>query len=330
MKDKIRWGIIGTGAIAKQLARALAILPDAELVAVGSRKTETAKAFGEEFKVRKCHASYEDLAKDPEVDVVYVSTPHNLHCANTVLALNHGKAALCEKPFAINAGETEKMIRLARSKKLFLMEAMWTRFIPIVVKVREWLKQGVIGEVRMLSADFGFRAGWNEESRLLNPELGGGSLLDVGIYAVSFASMVFGEPQQQIASAAHLGQTGVDEQAAMILKYSKGQLAQLACAVRTNTPQEVTILGTEGSIRIHSPFWKGTAATLTVSGKSPERVEVQYEGNGYNFEAQEVMNCLRTGKLESGVMPLDETLQIMKTMDAIRAQWGLKYPMEGK
>lgn len=207
------------------------------------------------------------------------------------------------------------------------MEAMWTRFIPVMVKVREWLSSGAIGEIRMLTADFGFRTGWNPESRLLNPGLGGGALMDVGVYTLALASMVFAGPPNRITGMAHIGETGVDEQSSMILGYEKGQLAFLSCAVRTNTPQEARIIGTEGSIHIPG-FWHAASATLYVSGKEAEHVEIPFEGTGYNYEAAEVMKCLRQGKLESSIMPLDETLSIMKTADELRTQWGLRYPME--
>lgn len=326
MDRPIRWGILGTGNIAKQFARGLSVLPDAQLVAVGSRSVETADAFGDAFDVPRRHASYAALAEDPEVDVIYVSTPHPLHAPNTILCLEAGKPVLCEKPFAINAREAESMIAVARRKNLFLMEAMWTRFLPAVAKAREWVDQGRIGEVRMIAADFGFRAGWDEESRLLNREMGGGALLDVGIYPVSLASFFLRRQPTRISGLADIGATGVDEQAAVVLGYDKGELAVLYTAVRTNTPQDAHILGNEGAIRLDPPFWKGTQATLTIHGQDAETVELPYDGNGYNCEAAEVMRCLREGRLESDVMPLDETLAIMRTLDALRAQWNLTYP----
>lgn len=328
MEGKIRWGILGTGHIAKTFAKALQFLPGADLVAVGSRAAETAKNFAEVFNVRHQHAGYEQLAKDPEVDVVYIATPHSLHRKNTILCLKAGKAVLCEKPFAINAGRALQMIDVARAEKLFLMEAMRTRFLPTIVKVREWLEQGLIGPVRMLQADFGFSEDWDPQSRLLNPQVGGGALLDVGVYTVSLASMVFGRPPARITGMAHLGRTGVDEQSAIILGYDNGQLAVLTCAVQTETAKEAVVYGTKGSIRMGPMFFCATEATLSVNGKDEQIIKMPLEGNKYNYEAEEVMRCLRTGKLESDIMPLDESHSIVKTMDEIRAQWGLKYPME--
>ncbi len=326
--DKIRWGILGTGNIAKQFARGLAVLSDADLAAVGSRSQASADAFGDEFDVPRRHPSYAALANDPDVDVVYVATPHNLHRENSLLCLQADKAVLCEKPFAINAGEAEQVIALAREKRLFLMEAMWTRFLPALQQTRQLLAGGAIGDVRMLAADFGFRASFDPQGRLFDPHLGGGALLDVGIYPISLASLVFGAPPSRVSSLAHLGQSSVDEQAAMIFGYDQGQLALLSSATRTNTPQEAVISGTEGQIRIHTPWWQACTLTLSVQGEEDQVLRLPFEGNGYNYEAVEVMDCLRGGKTESDLMPLDETLAIMRTLDQIRAQWGLSYPME--
>lgn len=326
-ESTLRWGILGTGNIAKQFARGLAVLPDAELAAVGSRAQDTADAFGDEFGAARRHASYEALAADAEVDAIYVATPHSLHRENTLLCLEHGKAVLCEKPFAINAAQARDMAAAARDRGLFLMEAMWTRFIPAVVQARKWLAEGAIGEPRLVAADFGFRAGANPKGRLFNPALGGGALLDVGIYTISMASMVLGPHPDRIETTATLGETGVDEQSAFILGYGGGELAVLYTAVRTSTPVEARILGTDGHITIHNPFFKAEKVTLQ-AGDRTEEVELPLTGNGYNYQAVEVMNCLRAGKTESETMPLDETLALMEIMDTIRSKWGLKYPME--
>ncbi len=325
MYEKIRWGIIGTGNIAHQFARGLTALTDAELVTVGSRSQASADKFGDEFNVTRRYPTYEALVADADVDAIYVSTPHPFHKSNTILALNAGKAVITEKPFAMNAGEVQAMIDAAKQNNVFLMEAMWTRFLPIMVRVRELLAAGAIGEPRMLTADFGFRAGINPQHRLFNPELGGGALLDVGIYVLSLASMIFGTPDR-VSGLAHIGETGVDEQSALLLGYPGGELAALTTAVRTNTPHEAIINGTDGRIKIHSPFWRGTQATIY--GKETTDIELPLHGNGYNYQAAEVARCLRAGLTESETMPLAETLAIMQTMDTIRAQWGLKYPME--
>jgi predicted dehydrogenase len=324
---KTRWGILGTGNIASQFARGLATLDDAELVAVGSRTAASAAAFGERFSAPRRHGSYAALASDPAVDAIYVATPHPLHHDNTLMCLEAGKAVLCEKPFAINADQAQSMITTARERGVFLMEAMWTRFLPHMVRLRELLAAGAIGELRMLQADFGFRTSFNPQGRLFDPALGGGALLDVGIYTASLASMVFGTPER-VTSMAHLGETGVDEQSAMLFGYAGGRLALLSQAIRTNSPHEALLLGTTGKIRLHSSWWKATPITLSVDGRPDELIDLPMVGNGYNYEAAEVGRCLREGRTESDVMPLDETLAIIRTLDEVRAQWGLRYPGE--
>lgn len=328
MAEKIRWGILGTGVIAKKFAQGLAVLDDATLSAVGSRTPAGAASFAAEFKVPRQHGSYAELAADPEVDIIYVATPHPMHVGDTLLCLDNGKAVICEKPFAVNAAEARRMARRAREKKLFLMEAMWTRYIPAVVQAKKWVDDGEIGDVRMIIADFGFRASCDEEHRLLNPALGGGGLLDVGIYPISFASMIFGQAPDRIAGLADLCSTGVDEQAAYVLGYGPGRMAILASAVCTETPQHAVILGEKGAVHVHAPFWRATKATLKLTDKADRFVELPLAGNGYNYEAAEAMRCLRAGELESPAMPLDESIQLMETMDRIREQWGMRYPMD--
>ena len=324
---KIRWGILSTGGIAHKFAEGLAFLPDAELTAVGSRTAEAAQAFGEKYQVPHRHASYEALASDPDVDVIYVATPHNFHYENSHLCLEHGKAVLCEKAFTLNAPEAEALIAFARQKKVFLMEAMWTRYLPAVVKLRQMVSQGAVGEVRMVTVDLGFRAEINPQGRLFNKDLAGGAILDVGCYVVSFASMLLGTPNQ-VMGLSTLGVTGVDEQTAILLGYPGGQMAQLLTALRVNSPREAIIMGTEGMLRVNAPFHVATRLTYQ-RGQGPEEViAAPFQGNGYNYEAAEVMACLGSGKLESDVMPLDESLQIMLTLDKVRQQVGLRYPTE--
>jgi len=327
MDNKIRWGILGAGSIARKFAAGLKVVAGSELLAVGSRSIDKARDFAVEFNIPKAYGSYEEMVKDPEIDVVYVATPHTFHKTHTILCLNNGKAVLCEKPFGVNAKEVEEMVDAARKNNLFLMEAMWTRFLPVMYKVRDWIADGAIGEVRMVTADFGFRANLNPQGRLFNLELGGGALLDVGVYTVSFAYMIFGGAPERITGMAHIGETGVDEQAAMILGYKNGELAILHTAIRTSTFQEARIIGTNGSIIIPD-FWRATSATLKVDGRDEENVEIPFDANGYCYEAREVERCLREGKLQSELMTWDESISILRTMDELRRQWGLKYPSE--
>jgi predicted dehydrogenase len=327
--NKVRWGILGAGRIAHSFAEGLRSVHDAELVAIGSRAQDTADSFGDKHNVPHRHASYEALVRDPDVDIIYVATPHPMHKDNSLLCMQHGKGVLCEKPFTLNAAQAQEMIDCARQNRVFLMEGMWTRFLPLMGKVRELIAQNVIGDIRMVTADFGFRTEFNPQSRLFALELGGGALLDVGVYTLSFASMVMGGAlPPQVVSLAELGRSGADEQSAYILGYGDGRMAVLYSAVRTSSPHEGTIMGTTGRIRIHPEIFHPTRMTLSVNGKADEVIDVPFEGNGFNYEAAEAGRCLLAGKLESDILPLAETLAIMQTMDRLRAPWGLKYPGE--
>lgn len=328
MSDNIRWGILGTGNIARQFAEGLKSARGAVLQAVGSRTRETAEQFGAAFDIPHRHESYEALAADPEVDVVYVATPHPLHKGNAILCLEAGKAVLCEKPFTINRCEAEEVVACARRNQRFIMEAMWTRFLPTVRQAASWVREGVIGDVRMIRADFGFRADYNEESRLFDPSMGGGGLLDVGIYPVSLAALFLGVNPVNITSAATIGPTGVDDQNVIVLHYANGALAVAASAVRTETPQDACIIGEKGFITLHPLFWRGDTITLSVQGRDPETLHLPLTGNGYNYEAEAVMDCMRAGKTECDLMTLEDTVALMGILDTARAQWGLRYPME--
>lgn len=327
MKEKIGWGFIGAGSIANRFIKGLLQVPDAYLAAVASRSAEKAKAFAENYG-GKAYTSYEEVVMDKNVDVVYVATPHSLHMEHTLLALEHGKPVLCEKPMAPNAAQVKKMVSKSREKGIYLMEAMWTRFFPAMKKVREWLDEGQIGKVHHVTADFGFAAMENPKSRLFNPELAGGSLLDVGVYTVSFASMVFGKKPNRISSVADMASTGVDACMGCTLGYEGGGIASLFSAINVRTLQEARIIGEKGHIIIPR-FWSPSKAYLYKDGQLAEEFyDDKLTGEGFQYEIAAVHDDLRTGRLENKLMPLDETIAIAETMDAIRAQWGLVYPFE--
>ncbi|KGE19270.1 Gfo/Idh/MocA family protein [Paenibacillus wynnii] len=325
---KVKWGIISTGWIAHQFVTDLVHCSNGVAYAVGSRSQESADEFARNHGISKAYATYEDLVNDPEVDAVYIGTPHPFHKENALLALRAGKAVLCEKPFTVNSRELEEVVAYAREHKLFLMEAMWSRFIPAIVKVREWIAEGRIGEVRLVKADLGFRADWNPEGRLLNPNLGGGALLDVGIYPISFASMVFGPHPEKISSIVHIGETGVDEHFSMLLSYEGGRTASLNAGIRLKMLEEAHVFGTEGHIIVEGTLVNPKSAALYVGGEKVESFEHERSSIGYVYEAEEVGRCLQAGLTESPIMPLDESLAILKLLDEVRAQWGLVYPGE--
>ncbi len=322
---KIKWGIVSTGHISGKFANALAILPDAELSAVASRTQESADRFAKEFNIPKAYSSYEQLAKDPDIDVIYIGTPHTFHLENSLLCMRNGKSVLCEKALTINADEAREMVRVARKKSVFLMEAMIPRHVPLMKKMLQWIEDGKIGEVRMVKAARCARGTFASGARQLNPELGGGALLDVGVYVISFASMVMQKPPVEVVGLGHIGEWGSDEQGVAVLRYDNGEIADLSFALQTAAVNDAFIFGTEGYIKIDEVFAVPTKATLFIDKKEVETLEEPIVGNALNYEAEEVMRCLREGLKESPLMTLDESIQIMEILDKVRKSWGLKY-----
>jgi predicted dehydrogenase len=323
----VKWGILGTGKIAKRFMQAAFYVPDAQVVAVGSREQHTADQFGAQFGVPKRYGSYDALIGDPEVEIVYVATPHTLHAENTLAALQASKHVLCEKPFTVNAPQAEQVIQAARAAGKFVMDGMWTRCFPVVREVIRRIQAGELGEIRYLQADFGFRPEFNPTSRLFAPELGGGALLDVGVYPVALAFLVLGAPKQ-IVSHATLGATGVDELCSMLLLYENGAQAVLSASLQVEMPKQANICGLQARIHMPAPWWKPSEAYLIRNDGATEHLLYPYEGDGLQFEIRHVHDCLRQGLTESPWMPLDETLGIMRALDTLRAQWGVRYPSD--
>jgi predicted dehydrogenase len=314
-----RWGILGTGGIANTFATDLQRTDSGEVVAVGSRSKESADRFADEFGIGNRHGSYESLVADPDVDVVYVATPHPLHHDNAVLALRAGKPVLVEKPFTMNADEARDVVRVARETGLFAMEAMWTRFLPHIAVIRKWLADGVLGDVVTVTADHGQWFAEDPAFRLFAPELGGGALLDLGIYPVSFASMVLGTPNR-IVAIGDPAFTGVDAQTSMLFGYEGGAQALLTCTLRAKSPTRAAIVGTKARIELEGDFYAPTAVSLITRDGETTTVESDHEGRGLRHQADEVARLLAAGELESPLMPLDETISIMATMDAVLEQ----------
>lgn len=327
MTDTIRWGILGTGKIAREFARALKFTPDAVLAAVASRSSDSARAFGAEFGASASFGTYEELAAAPGIDIVYVATPHPMHAGNAIMLLNAGKAVLCEKAFTVNRREADEVVALARSKKLFLMEAMWTRFMPALAAVRRVIESGEIGTVQQVMADFGFNAPKDPAHRVNNPELGGGALLDLGIYPLSISAALLG-PVASVRASAELSETGVDVQTSFTLRHENGKMSICSCSFKARTPCELTASGDLGFVRMNTQFHRATSVTVTLANGSTRTIETPYIDNGYAHEAIEAGRCLRAGLLESPGITLDETLALMSVMDTIRAQIGVHYPAD--
>jgi predicted dehydrogenase len=317
VEKPVRWGIMGTGGIAGSFAEDLRLTDSGTVAAVGSRSRDSADRFADRFGISRRHGSYEDLASDPDIDVVYVATPHPMHHANTLLALEAGKPVLVEKPFTMNAAEARELVAVARERGLFLMEAMWTRFLPHVRRIRELL--GDLGDVVTVIADHGQWFAEDPAFRLFAPELGGGALLDLGIYPVSFASMVLGAPNR-VVSLSDPAFTGVDAQTSILLGHASGAQAVLSCTLRAVGPTTATIVGTDARVEIEGAFYAPTSFTVIPRRGERTRFEYTDEGRGLRHEADEVALRLRAGEIESPLMPLDETVSIMTTMDEVLAQ----------
>lgn len=322
------WGILGTGTIAHLVAEDLALLPNAELTAVGSRAQERADAFGDTFDVPHRHGSYEALVANPDLDVVHVASPHSAHLEHATMALEAGCAVLCEKPLALNAEQAERLIATARRRDQFLMEAMWTRFLPVMDDVRRLVHdEQALGDVHLLQADIGVAQSFDPTHRLFDPALGGGALLDLGVYPLAFAFDLFGPPDT-VTSSAVIGETGIDEQCAAVFRYDDGTQAVWHASVRADAGRTCVLAGTGGRLRGTRAWWKGAPFELTRDDGTAETWARPYEGNGYQFEAAHVMHCLRAGRTESPRMPLDESHALLETMDALRNEWGVTYPQE--
>jgi len=328
MQD-IRWGIIGCGVIADTFVSSLRALESGRLLAGASRTEGKALEFAGRHDLPRCYADYESLVNDPDIDAVYVATTHNFHFENVRLCLKHGKHVLCEKPFTVNAAQMEELIALAKEKTLFMMEGLWTRFLPAIIHLQELLAAGAIGEVQSVFANFFLGRDFPPDHRLRNKTLAGGSLLDLGVYPINMASIVFGQQPLKIESAVNLdAETGVDASSYYLFDYGRGRRAVLSSSYVQSAPVEALVCGTEGFIRV--PHFLGAKELhLYRTSEAPEVLEFSYgEGENFKYEIAHAMECIAAGKTESDIMPLSETLAIMQTMDALRKQWQLSYPGE--
>ena len=321
------WGIIGTGGIASTFAEDLKLSADQSVVAVGSRSQTSAEQFASTHAVPRWYGSYEELVSDSEIDAVYIATPHPSHMKSALLALEHSKPVLCEKPFAMSAAQTKLMMAMASQKKLMLMEAMWMRFLPHMSQIRAILAAGTIGEITTVQADHGQWFEEDQKFRLFAPELGGGALLDLGIYPVSFAHMVLGTPNN-ITAKSDPTFTGVDAQTSMVFQYPTGAQAILTTTLRAATPCRAVITGTLGWIEIDRTFYAPTPYRVILRAGATIEYPNNYVGRGLREEAIEFARCVRAGLSESPVLPLHETLAVMESMDEIRKQINLVYPDE--
>lgn len=326
MADKIRWGIVGPGHIAHSFAKDLQLVEDGELTAVASRSLDRANEFADEYGAEHRFGSYQELFASDVVDVLYIATPHTSHCELTIEALGQAKAVLCEKPMGIDADEVKTMIAAAKKNGVFLMEALWSRFNPSIVKVKELIDQGKIGDVAYLNANFGFYAlDRDEDGRLLNPDLAGGSLLDIGIYPIFLAYLILGKPDN-IEAASLFYKTGVEIQTAMIFEYPHAQ-ATLASGLRSKMQMRAEIAGSKGSAFLHERWHETQGYSLEIDGNM-EDFDLPTSGIGYTHEIKEVQECLRKGKLQSEKWTLQNSLDLANLLDEVRSITGTTFPFE--
>lgn len=326
MSGTWRWGIAGTGHIADSFTRDLALVRGAEVVAVGSRSPDTAQAFAATHGIARAHGSYDDLAADDEVDVVYVAGPHPTHRDLTLRFLAAGRHVVCEKPLGLSAAEVREMVDAARTADRFLLEALWSRFLPAYAELRTLLARGVIGEPRMVEAEFGFVLPHDPTHRLLDPALGGGATLDLGIYPIQLGHLVFGEPDE-VAATGHRGATGVDEHVAAVLRHPGGGITVAKASLTASLRCSATISGTLGTIEL--PPFMHQPSSLVVRNLDGERtIDAPISGIGLHHEAREVQRCLDAGERESPLHPLADSLALAGTLDAVRAALGVRYPGE--
>ncbi len=322
----IKWGIVGAGNIAHSFSKDLALVNGGELTAVASRNLDKAQSFANEYGASNAYGSYEELFNSKTVDVIYIATPHTTHAKLSIAAMKAGKSVLCEKPVGVNKGEVEEMIKVAKENNVFFMEALWTRFNPTIKKVKELVDNGTIGDIGYLHADFAFFAlDRDENGRLLNPALAGGSLLDIGIYPIFLSYIMLGMPKD-IKATANFYKTGVEVQISMIFNYEKAQ-AILYSGLNSNSEKKAEIAGSKGSIFVH-PRWHETSGyTLEIDGDT-NVVEVGKVGKGYTYEIEEVHNCLNTGKKESDLWSHQNSRDLIEIMDSVRNKVGIVFPFE--
>ncbi|KRO35943.1 MAG: hypothetical protein ABR54_01520 [Actinobacteria bacterium BACL15 MAG-120619-bin91] len=320
------WAILGPGGIARAFAKDLALLDGHSIGAVGSRSLSKAENFAAEFG-GKAYGSYEELVSDPSVDGVYVATPHPGHHGNVIMALNAGKPVLCEKPFAVNAQQAQEMVDAASKNQVALMEAMWARFLPHYAKVREIVASGVLGPIQSIHADHGQRLADQGIARLIDPQLAGGALLDLGVYPVSFAHMILGNPTS-ITSSAVMTDKGVDAQTSMIFSYSNGAQAVLTTTMVEQTPCRAVVAGLNGWLEIDRTFYNPASMRVVQNDGSVTEYPSSYKGHGLREQAQVFAQLVASGALESEILSWKDTVDIVKSMDTVREQIGLKYPFE--
>ncbi len=322
----MKWGIISTGTIAHNFAKTVAAMGgETEVYAVASRSKESAQAFADQYGIKKAYASYEELVNDDNVDIVYVATPHSLHYENMILCLEHGKNILCEKSFTVTAEQARKIYNLAKEKNLFVMEGFWTKYLPIYREVEKLIGNGVIGDINMVTAQYGYCTA--RTNRKFDPELAGGTLLDIGVYAIGFAAMILGYQPKSIQSLVKLNDVGTDEYSTILMQYENGAIAQLTTAIKTTIPVLGCVYGSKGYLNIPE-FKNPKQFQVVLNDGTSYTIEKEVEINGFEYEIREAEKCLLENRQYSQILTPDQSVSVMNIMDQVRAIWNMKFPLE--
>lgn len=325
MSQLIHWAILGPGKIADKFASAFSQVPEAKLYAVASRDEKRGNDFAGKFKIPKVYTSYELMLADPQIDIVYIATPHTFHYEQTLFCLNHKKAVLCEKPLTLNAKQTKELVEAAGRNNTFLMEGMWTRFFPATITALRLIQNGTIGEVKFMRADFGFSAPHGPDHRVLNLKLGGGAQLDVGVYPLFLALLIGGIPKT-IQAISKLADTGADETTAAQFEFENGAIAHILSSIVTDTPKQAEIFGSKGSIILQTPWHKSQVVTLKKNNGEQEIFKFPFEGVGFHYELRHATECMQKGLKESELMSFDLSISMAGVADEILKQIGVVYP----
>lgn len=323
----IKWGIIAPGIIANNFAESMNFVNGSQIIAVGSRSEKRSKKFANRFNIENAYSSYDEVLMNDDVDIVYIASPHNFHFEQAMKALEYEKAVLCEKPITVNYSQCKQLVEKAKEKKLFLMEAQWMRFMPVINEVKLQIQNGIIGEVLRIEADFSYRTDFDPDHRLFNPHLAGGALLDIGVYPLSFSLYIMDKLPITFEGECAVGNSEVDEHGSVTLKFDNNEIAVCTFGTRIDGSRHAVIRGTKGSIELNEEFYMATEANVITDDKI-KKIVIPHRSLGYEWEIDEINKCLNEGRQESHIMSHQDSLDQMTILDDLRKRWGIKYPFE--
>jgi predicted dehydrogenase len=324
--QKFNWGVIGPGNIANTFAKAIAPSKKGKILAVASRSEERAADFAKTYQIEKTYSDYKQMLADPEIDIIYIATPHNFHYQQAKMCLEAGKHVLVEKPCTVNASQMQKLVELAQSKKLLLQEALWSRFMPCLSQLRQLLNEGIIGDIQYIQSEIGFAFQKREKSRLTNAELAGGALLDLGIYSITVSQFFLQEHPDTVTAMGHLTEQKVDGHVLANMHYASGRFAQFTTSMLSQTSNTMRIVGTEGYVNLPACFWDTDKAEVFCDNELIQIIDIPHPVNGFEYQIEQSMLCIEKGLLCSEVMSHTDSIEVLRVMDDIRKQIGVCFP----